>query len=57
MRALNLALRITRNPFRRMYSRAEAAALVTGAGFEIASSACRPITWIWELMVIDAVAV
>ncbi|HEU4557532.1 MAG TPA: class I SAM-dependent methyltransferase [Longimicrobium sp.] len=56
MRALNLALRITRNPFHRMYSRDEAEALLTAAGFRVVSAERRPITWMWELMVIEAVA-
>ncbi|HET7463674.1 MAG TPA: methyltransferase domain-containing protein [Longimicrobium sp.] len=56
MRALNLWLRITRNPFRRMYTRDEAAALLAAAGFRIVAQERRAITWTWELMVFDAVA-
>jgi ubiquinone/menaquinone biosynthesis C-methylase UbiE len=56
MRALNLGLRIARNPFHRMYSRDEAKALLTRAGFRVLAAERRSITWMWELMVIDAVA-
>ena len=56
MRALNLALRIARNPFHRMYSRDEAGALLTAAGFRVVAAERRAITWLWELMVIDAAA-
>ncbi|HET7231375.1 MAG TPA: class I SAM-dependent methyltransferase [Longimicrobium sp.] len=56
MLALNLALRITRNPFRRMYSYKEAAALLSAAGFRVVAAECKTITWFWELMVFDAVA-
>jgi SAM-dependent methyltransferase len=54
MRALNLALRIARNPFHRMYSRDEAAALLAAAGFRVSAAERRAITWMWELMVIDS---
>jgi len=56
MRALGLALRITRNPFHRMYSRGEAEALLRAAGFRAAAAERRAITWTWELMLFDAVA-
>lgn len=57
MRALDAALRIARNPFHRMYSVGEAARLVEHAGFRIVSAEPRAITWMWELMLIGAVAV
>jgi SAM-dependent methyltransferase len=53
---LNAALRITRNPFRRMYSRDEAAALLGGAGFRIAREHRVAIRFPWRLMVFDATA-
>lgn len=55
MRALNLALRLARNPFHRMYSHDEAEALLACAGFRVASAERRAITWMWELMVFEAV--
>ena len=56
MRALNLALRVARNPFHRMYSRDEAAALLAAAGFRVVAGDRRAITWMWELMVLEATA-
>jgi len=55
MRALNLALRITRNPLHRMYSGDEVAALLGTAGFQVVSAERRAITWMWGLLVIEAV--
>jgi ubiquinone/menaquinone biosynthesis C-methylase UbiE len=56
MRALNLALRVARNPFHRMYSREEAETLLARAGFRVAALEQRAITWMWGLMVLDALA-
>jgi ubiquinone/menaquinone biosynthesis C-methylase UbiE len=56
MHALNLALRVARNPFHRMYSRDEAAALLAAAGFRVVAGDRRAITWMWELMVLEATA-
>lgn len=55
MQALNLALRIARNPFRRMYTRDEAAALLASAGFRIVAQDQRAITWLWEMMMFEAI--
>lgn len=55
MRALNLALRVARNPFHRMYSRNEAETLLARAGFRVLAAEQRAITWSWELMVLEAV--
>lgn len=54
MRALDLALRITRNPFHRMYSGDEAVVLLRTAGFRVVSAKQRAITWMWGMMVIEA---
>jgi ubiquinone/menaquinone biosynthesis C-methylase UbiE len=55
MRALNLALRITRNPLHRMYSAREGSVLLRSAGFRVVSVDRRSITWMWGMMVIEAV--
>ncbi len=54
MRALNVALRVARNPFHRMYSSDEAAALLDEAGFRVVTAERRTVTWMWGLMVIEA---
>ena len=56
MKALDAALRITRNPFHRMYSSGEAAELVRGARFRIVRQERASIGFPWELMVFDALA-
>jgi ubiquinone/menaquinone biosynthesis C-methylase UbiE len=56
MRAMDVALRISRNPFHRMYSRDEAAELLRGAGFRVARQHRDSIRWPWHLMVFDAMA-
>jgi ubiquinone/menaquinone biosynthesis C-methylase UbiE len=56
MKALNAVLRIARNPFHRMYSRGDAAALLAGAGFRIAREHRAAIRFPWTLMVFDAIA-
>ncbi|HSU14495.1 class I SAM-dependent methyltransferase [Longimicrobium sp.] len=56
MKALDLALRISRNPFHRMYSSEEAAGLLRGAGFRVVRQNRAAIGFPWELMVFDAVA-
>jgi ubiquinone/menaquinone biosynthesis C-methylase UbiE len=57
MRALNAWLRLTGDRYRRMYTQAEAGALLQGAGFRVVTSRRRAIDWLWELMVIEAAAV
>lgn len=56
MRALNAWLRLTGDRYRRMYTQAEAGALLQGAGFRVVSSRRQAIDWLWELMVIEAEA-
>jgi ubiquinone/menaquinone biosynthesis C-methylase UbiE len=56
MQLLDAALRITRNPFHRMYSRDEAAALLQDAGFRIVREHRASIRFPWHLVVFDAVA-
>jgi ubiquinone/menaquinone biosynthesis C-methylase UbiE len=56
MRALNLWLRLSGDPFRRMYTMAEASALVEDAGFRVTYRERRAISWLWELWVIEASA-
>jgi len=55
MRALNLALWLSGEPFRRLYTLAELTALVAAAGFQVTHTERRAINWLWELMVIEAV--
>jgi len=55
MKALNLALRIRRNPFHRMYSADEAESLLAAAGFRVVAQERRAITWMWEMMVLEAI--
>lgn len=54
MRALNLWLRLSGDPFRRMYTLAEAGALLRDAGFRVTHRERRAISWLWELWVIKA---
>jgi ubiquinone/menaquinone biosynthesis C-methylase UbiE len=54
MKVLDRWLHIRRNPFRRMYSRDEAAVLLASAGFRIVAQERRAITWTWEMMVFEA---
>ncbi|HEV7588923.1 MAG TPA: class I SAM-dependent methyltransferase [Longimicrobium sp.] len=55
MRALNVYLRLSGDSFRRMYSLAEAEAMLVATGFRVARTDRRAIDWLWELMVIEAV--
>ncbi|HEX8906137.1 MAG TPA: class I SAM-dependent methyltransferase, partial [Longimicrobiaceae bacterium] len=55
MKVMDAALRIARNPFRHMYSRDEAAALLSGAGFRIVRERVASIRFPWRLMVFDTV--
>lgn len=54
MRALNLWLRVSGDPFRRMYTTAEAGALLRDAGFHVAHRERRAVSRLWELWVIEA---
>ena len=54
MRALDLWLRVTGDRYRRMYTTSEAADLLRGAGFRVASVERRRIGGPWALMAIDA---
>lgn len=56
MRALNLYLRLSGDPFLRMYTMDEAGALLKDAGFRVLRGERRAITWLWELMVVEAEA-
>jgi ubiquinone/menaquinone biosynthesis C-methylase UbiE len=56
MRALNAWLRLSGDPFRRMYTMAEAGALVEDAGFRVSHRERRAISWLWELWVLEASA-
>jgi ubiquinone/menaquinone biosynthesis C-methylase UbiE len=55
MKALNLGLRIARNPFHRMHSPGEAEALIQHAGFRIARRERRAVGWMWGMMLFDAI--
>lgn len=55
MRAQNAWLRITGNAFHRMYSPAELNDLLQRNGFRVVREERRAISWIWELMVVEAV--
>ncbi|HVG44779.1 MAG TPA: class I SAM-dependent methyltransferase, partial [Longimicrobium sp.] len=55
MRALNVVLRLSGDSFRRMYSLVEVQTMLAAAGFRVVRSERRAITWLWELMVIEAV--
>lgn len=56
MTALNAFLRIVRNPFHRMYSQGEAAALLRDAGFRVTREHRASIRFPWKVMVFDAIA-
>jgi len=56
MRVLNAWLRVTRNPYRRMYSLAETTALLAAAGFRVGQAEVRGAGWPWSLLVVEAIA-
>lgn len=56
MRALRLWLRLSGDPFRRMYTAEEAGALLEDAGFRVTRRERRAISRLWELWVIEATA-
>jgi ubiquinone/menaquinone biosynthesis C-methylase UbiE len=56
MRGLNAWLRISRDPYHRMYSQREAADLLRGAGFRLVGERRASIGFPWTLMVLDAVS-
>lgn len=56
MRALNVWLRVSGDPFRRMYTTSEASALLQNTGFRVTHRERRAISWLWELWVIEASA-
>jgi ubiquinone/menaquinone biosynthesis C-methylase UbiE len=56
MRALDLYLRLSGDAYRRMYTLDEAGALLRDAAFRVVTAERRAIDWLWELMVIEAIA-
>jgi hypothetical protein len=54
MKLLHAAMRLARVRYERMYSRAEAAALLEEAGFRVARRGGGSAGGLWRLMVLEA---